>query len=103
MFSKDQKLYIICTIDECGETYNSRHTAQHPAAATTNNNKKLRSFKSKENIHKKDVGPHRGFGYQSIISDPINLAKGARGKYCIFANFNMNDISRKIPKYFRFV
>ena len=53
-----------------------------------NNNKKFRSFKSKENIHKKEVGPYRGFGYQSLISDPINLAKGARGKYCDFASFN---------------
>ena len=29
----------------------------------TNNNEKFRSFKSKENIHKKEVGPYRGFGY----------------------------------------
>ena len=28
-----------------------------------NNNKKFRSFKSKENIHKKEVGPYRGFGH----------------------------------------
>ena len=28
-----------------------------------NNNEKFRSFKSKENIHKKEVGPSRGFGY----------------------------------------
>ena len=26
-------------------------------------NKKFRSFKSKENIHKKEVGPYHGFGY----------------------------------------
>ena len=26
-------------------------------ASTTNNNEKFRSFKSKENIHKKEVGP----------------------------------------------
>ena len=26
-------------------------------------NKKFRSFKSKENIYKKDVGPYHGFGY----------------------------------------
>ena len=25
--------------------------------------KKFRSFKSKENIHKKEVGPYHGFGY----------------------------------------
>ena len=28
-----------------------------------NNNEKFRSFKSKENIHKKEVEPYRGFGY----------------------------------------
>ena len=63
------------------------------------NNEKFRSFKSKENIHQKEVGPYRGFGY---------LAKGARGKYYIVENFHMavvlkTDISRKIPKYFKFV
>ena len=63
--------------------------AQHPAAVTTNNNEKFRSLKSKENIQKKGVGPYHGFGYQSLISDPINLAKGARGNYCIFENLNM--------------
>ena len=42
-----------------------------------NNNKKFRSVKSKENIHKKEVGPYRGFGYSSFSSDPINLAKRA--------------------------
>ena len=53
-----------------------------------NNNEKFKSFKSKENIQKKEVGPYHGFGYLSLISDPINLAKGARGKYCEFASFN---------------
>ena len=57
-------------------------------ALVSNNNKRFKSFKSKENIHKKDVGPYHGFGYLSLISDPINLAKGARGKNCEFANFN---------------
>ena len=28
-----------------------------------NNNEKFRSFKSKENIHKKEDGPYCGFGY----------------------------------------
>ena len=32
MISKDQKENIICTIDECGETFYGRHMAQHPAA-----------------------------------------------------------------------
>ena len=33
--------------------------------------KKLRAFKSKENIHKKEVGPYHGFAFQSFISNPI--------------------------------
>ena len=28
-----------------------------------NNNEKFKSSKSKENTHKKEVGPYRGFGY----------------------------------------
>ena len=55
MISKDQKENMICTIDECGETFYGRHTAEHPAAVRANNNKKFRSFKSKENNHKKEV------------------------------------------------
>ena len=42
-----------------------------------NNNKtkiKLRSFKSGEHINEKEDGPHSGFGYLSLFSDPIDLA-----------------------------
>ena len=39
-------------------------------------------------IHKIEVGPYHGFGYLSLISDPIILAKEAERKYCEFANFN---------------
>ena len=39
MILKDQKENIICTKDECGETFYGRHTAQHPAAVKVNNNK----------------------------------------------------------------
>ena len=75
---------------------------------TMKNNEKFRSFTSKENIHKKEVEPYRGFSYLSLISDPVDLAKGASGKYCKFAIFKMavvskTGISRKIPKYFKFV
>ena len=53
-------------------------------------------------------GPCRGFSCSSLISDPLNLEQGARGKSSKFANFNMavvskTDTSRKIPKYFKFV
>ena len=76
--------------------------------AAPNNNDKFRSFKSIENIHKKECGPYRGFGYSSLISDPLDLANAARGKYCKFAIFNKavdskTDISRKILKYFKCV
>ena len=71
------------------------------------NIEKFRSFKSKENIHKKEVGPYRSFGYKSLISDPIDLAKFS-GKYQKFAILDMavvskTNMSRKIPKYFKFV
>ena len=54
---------MIRTIDEWGETFYGRHTTQHPAAVIRNDYKKFRSFKSKENIHKKEGGPYHGFGY----------------------------------------
>ena len=73
MISKDQKENIICTINECGETFYGRHTAQRPAAVLANNSKNVRSFRSKENIHKIEVGQYRGFGYSSLISDPLSL------------------------------
>ena len=70
--------------------------------------KAFRSFKSRENIHKKEVGPYRGFGYYSLISDPIDLANGAREKNCKIAIFykavvSKTGISRKIPNYFNFI
>ena len=42
------------------------------------NNTKVISFKSKESIHKKEVGPYLGFGYKSLISDPIIWQKDQR-------------------------
>ena len=53
-----------------------------------NTNKKFGSFKSKENIHKEEVGPYHGLGYESLITDLMNLSKGARGKYCEYASFD---------------
>ena len=53
-----------------------------------NNNEKFRSNKSKDNIHKKEAVPYHRFGYLSLISDPINLLKGAREKNCEFTSFN---------------
>ena len=35
----------------------------HYTSSVGNNNKKFRSFESKENIHKKEIGPYHGFGY----------------------------------------
>ena len=64
------------------------------AAHSAYYNEKFKSFKCKENIHKKEVGPYPSFGYQSLISDPIDLAKGASGKYGKFAIFNMAVVSK---------
>ena len=65
---KGPNLNIICTIDECGETFYGRHTAQQAAAVIRNDNKKFRSFKSKENIHKKEVGPYHGLTLMYILT-----------------------------------
>ena len=48
---------------------------------------KLRSFKSSEHINEKGDGPFRGFGYLSLLSDPIDLAtwnKSELLQFCIF-------------------
>ena len=39
------------------------HDMQFRPRVYNNNNKKFRSFKSKDNIYKKEVGPYHGFGY----------------------------------------
>ena len=36
---------------------------------------KLRSFKSSEHINEKRDGSYRGFGYLSLLSDPLDVAK----------------------------
>ena len=64
------------------------------------NNEKFRSFKSKENIHKKEVGPYDGFGYLSLISDPIIWQKEPEEntvnlQVLIMAVVSKTDISRK--------
>ena len=49
----------------------------------------LRSFiKSSEHINEKGDGPHRGFGYISSCSDPVDWRDGANRNYCNFATFN---------------
>ena len=88
MISKDQEQNIICTIDESGETFFGRHTAQHPAAVIRNNNKKFRTHKSKENIQRKKLGHTMVSAIKASSVTLKNLAKGARGEYCEFAYFN---------------
>ena len=56
MISKDQKENIICTIDECGETFYGRHTAQHPAAVIVNNKKSLDPLRAKKTFIRKKLG-----------------------------------------------
>ena len=68
--------------------------------------KSLDPLRAKKTFIRKKVGHTAVSAIKSLISDPINLVKGARGKYRIFENFNMavvskTDISRKIPKYFK--
>ena len=53
-------LNIILTL---GSSQMSLYMSNIHVYEVVNNNKKFRSFKRKENIHKKEVGPYRGFGY----------------------------------------
>ena len=53
MISKDQKENIICTKDECGETFYGRHTAQHPNAVIENNSKSLDPLRAKKTFIKR--------------------------------------------------
>ena len=63
-----------------GETFYGRHTAQHPAAVIVNNNKSLDPLRAKKTFIRKKLGQTAVSGYSSLISDPLNLAKGARRK-----------------------
>ena len=56
MISKDQKEYIICTIDECGEHFYGYHTAQHPTAVIANDNKSLDPLRAKKKFIRKKLG-----------------------------------------------
>ena len=55
---KEWKLNIFKIVDKRIKIY-----SQNTNLLPHNNNEKFTSFKSKENIHKKEVGPYRGFGY----------------------------------------
>ena len=48
-----------CTMDDVRGRFLRLPHGTTPAAVTTNTNIKMRSFKSSENIHKKEDGPDR--------------------------------------------
>ena len=80
---------------------------KHPKSLARFSNNSLSLEVSKENIHKKEVGSYRGFGYSSLFSDPLTLAKGAR-QILFICKFNMavvskTNISQKLPECFKFV
>ena len=71
-------------------------------------------MKSLDPLRAKKIFIREKLGHAAVLAikassvTPIDLANGARGKYCKFAIFNMTvvsktDISRKIPKYSKFV
>ena len=69
--------------------------------------KSLDPLRAKKIFIRKKLG-HTTVSAIKASSVTLDLAKGASGKYCKFASFNMavvskTDISRKIPKYFKFV
>ena len=64
---------IICTMgDVWGDFLRLPHGTT--PAAVIGIKIKLKSFKSSEHISEKEDGPYRGFGYLSLLSDPIDLA-----------------------------
>ena len=66
-----------------------------------NNNKKFRSFKSKENIHKKEVGSNHGYGYQSLISGPISLHYMVTKSTSIYRELARKQILKITGNFFR--
>ena len=64
--AKIEVLVIFCVFSEKGIQYFDSiiiHLGLVINRPVANNNEKFRSFKSKENIHKKEVGPYRSFSY----------------------------------------
>ena len=57
-----------------GSIFTAATRHKHPAAVIANKNKSLDPLRAKNKIYiyKKEVGPYRGFGYSSLISDPLN-------------------------------
>ena len=79
LISKDQKDNIICTMyDVRGDFLGPPHGTT-PAAVIANKIK-LRPLKSNEHINEKRDGPYRGFGYLSLFSDPLDLAKWSQSE-----------------------
>ena len=56
-------LYIVTL--STGPPYDHFGFVDFTSKQMINNNEKFRSFKSKENIHKKKVGPYRGFSFKA--------------------------------------
>ena len=52
---------------------------------------KLRFLKSSEHFNDKGDGPHRGFGYLGLFSDPINLATWSQRKLLQFYIFQQES------------
>ena len=70
--------------------------------------KSLDPLRAKKTYIRKKLGHTVVSAIRASSVTLLNLAKGARGKYCIFEKLNIavvskTDISRKIPKYFKFV
>ena len=77
------------------------------AAVVLNKNEKFRSFKSKKIfIRKAEDRPYLGFGYKSLISDPIRSGKRSQKKILELAKVARQSSQRliyveKTPKYFK--
>ena len=71
-----------------GETFYGRHTAQHQLQWSQIKKSEMRSFKSNENIHKKDGGSYYVVSANKASSVTLlSLDNKSQRKHCNFANF----------------
>ena len=96
MISKDEKENIICTIDECGETFYGCHTTQHPPAVITNNNKSLDPLRAKKTFIRNMSGHTAVSAIQASSVTHYIWQKEPEENICNFANLIWHSSKRLI-------
>ena len=60
----------------------------------------MRSLNNSEHINEKGDGSYHGFGYLSLVSDPLDLSHGAKEDNCNFVIFN-RVVDPNLVKYIK--